>query len=98
MAYSAVIYARTFTTNGLSVAIVLHIFSWIMQVVAHGLYEGRAPALTENLVQSIALAPFFVFLEFLFWLGYRPSLQKRVNDRIVEALKEREQMKTTNRH
>lgn len=32
----------------------------------------------DNLVQAVFLAPFFVWLEVLFWLGYRPELRKRV--------------------
>ena len=59
-------------------AIGIHIFSWIAQFVGHGRFEGRAPALLDNLVQAFFLAPLFVWLEFLFMLGYRPELQSRL--------------------
>lgn len=32
----------------------------------------------DNLVQAVLLAPCFVWLEVLFWFGYRPELQERV--------------------
>jgi uncharacterized membrane protein YGL010W len=66
------------------VAIAVNVFSWIIQFVGHGVFEGRAPALLDNLVQAVFLAPLFVWLEFLFKLGYRPELKARV-DRAVEA-------------
>lgn len=41
---------------------------------------GRRPALFDNLFQSFVLAPFFVFLEVLFKLGYRPALHRAINN------------------
>ena len=34
----------------------------------------------DNLFQSFVLAPFFVFLEVLFKLGYRPALHRAINN------------------
>lgn len=65
-------------------ALGVHIFSWIAQFVGHGIFEGRAPALLDNLVQALFLAPFFVWLEILFFFGYRPELKGRL-DKAVEA-------------
>ncbi|KAG8530814.1 uncharacterized protein KY384_004171 [Bacidia gigantensis] len=59
-------------------AIGLHISCWIAQFVGHGIFEGRAPALLDNLVQAFFLAPFFVWMEILFLFGYRPGLQSRI--------------------
>lgn len=61
-------------TTGVAVEIV----AWILQFIGHGIFEGRAPALLDNLLQSLVLAPFFVFMEILFKFGYRPELHKRV--------------------
>jgi uncharacterized membrane protein YGL010W len=36
-------------------ALYLHILSWIMQFAGHGLFERRAPALLDSLVQGIIL-------------------------------------------
>lgn len=76
-------YANHLTTaykyNANATAIAIEILAWILQFVGHGVFEGRAPALLDNLLQSLVLAPFFVFMELLFKVGYRPELQKRVN-------------------
>ncbi|QPC66969.1 hypothetical protein HYE67_009200 [Fusarium culmorum] len=63
-------------------ALAVHIVCWIFQFIGHGKYEGRAPALLDNLVQAIFLAPMFVWLEILFKLGYRPELRARVNKKV----------------
>jgi len=68
-------------------AIAVEIVAWIAQFVGHGVYEGRAPALLDNLLQALVLAPFFVFMEALFMFGYRPELQKRVNDAVEKEIK-----------
>lgn len=68
------------------VAIIVHVASWILQFVGHGAFEGRAPALLDNLVQAIFLAPLFVWLEFLFKLGYRPELQARVEKAVEKEI------------
>ncbi|KAL2406674.1 hypothetical protein ABEF93_007997 [Exophiala dermatitidis] len=57
--------------------------SWIAQFLGHGLFEGRAPALLDNIFQAFFLAPLFVWLELLFALGYRPELRSRV-EKMVE--------------
>lgn len=67
-------------------AIALHIASWIAQFVGHGVYEGRAPALLDNLVQALFLAPFFVWFEILFYFGYRPELKGRVDKAVREEI------------
>lgn len=69
-------------------ALGLFIFGWLAQFVGHGRFEGRAPALVDNLLQAIVLAVFFVFIELLFLLGYRPSLQLRLKHRVTKALLE----------
>lgn len=65
----------------------LHIFSWVAQFVGHGKFEGRAPALLDNLVQALFLAPFFVWFEVLFFFGYRPELKSRVETAVQQARK-----------
>ena len=66
------------------VAIGLHVFSWLAQFVGHGAFEGRKPALFDNLVQALFLAPFFVWMEILFFFGYRPGLKSRL-DKAVQV-------------
>lgn len=67
-------------------ALGLHIFSWLAQFVGHGVFERRAPALLDNLVQALFLAPFFVWLEVLFMLGYRPELKARLDSAVAEEI------------
>lgn len=50
------------------------------------MFEGRAPALLDNLVQALFLAPFFVWMEILFACGYRPELQSRVEDAVEKEV------------
>lgn len=68
------------------IAIGVHVFSWIAQFVGHGIFEGRAPALLDNLVQAIFLAPLFVWLEVLFAFGYRPELKARLNANVEKEV------------
>jgi len=63
-------------------AAAVHIVSWLAQFIGHGKFEGRAPALLDNLVQAVFLAPFFVWFEILFQAGYRPELQARLQKKI----------------
>jgi uncharacterized membrane protein YGL010W len=67
-------------------AIGVHVFAWIAQFIGHGKFEGRAPALLDNLVQAVFLAPFFVWMEVLFKFGYRPELQKRLEKLVTKEL------------
>ena len=64
----------------------LHAGCWIAQFVGHGLFEGRAPALFDNLVQAFVLAPFFVWMEILFHLGYRPQLKSRLDAAVQKEI------------
>jgi 2-hydroxy fatty acid dioxygenase len=68
------------------------VLSWIAQFLGHGLAEKRAPALMDNLFQSLYLAPLFVWLEILFAFGYRPELKKGIQkeveaDKLARAAK-----------
>lgn len=76
-------------------ALAAHVGSWIAQFIGHGKFEGRKPALVDNLFQAFFLAPLFVWLELLFMLGYRPDLQQRIESLVLEDIaKFRESRKT----
>lgn len=80
-------YLRTWNADiTLKSAVAIHIVCWIAQFVGHGAFEGRAPALLDNLVQALFLAPMFVWLEILFFLGYRPELQSRVQQEVQQEI------------
>ena len=58
---------------------VLFIGGWILQLVGH-VYEGRRPALADNLLQ-IFIAPIFLAAEVFFALGYKPQLHAADQER-----------------
>ncbi|KAH4410245.1 hypothetical protein HBH92_129500 [Parastagonospora nodorum] len=66
------------TTRVNTIAIAVHGVSWIAQFVGHGKFEGRKPALLDNLVQALFLAPLFVWYEVLFKMGFYKKLQGEV--------------------
>jgi len=59
-------------------ALAVHVGCWIAQFIGHGAFEGRAPALLDNLIQAFVMAPLFVLLEVLFVFGYRKDFQKKM--------------------
>jgi uncharacterized membrane protein YGL010W len=84
MNYLTMTYGATATAY----SIILNVLSWIFQFIGHGAFEGRAPALLDNLFQAIFLAPLFVFLEVFFFFGYRPELQRRVEAGVQKKIAE----------
>lgn len=58
-----------------------HVASWVAQFYGHGVHEKRAPALMDNLLQALVLAPFFVAFEIAFALGYRSDLKKSMDNK-----------------
>ncbi|TYI66480.1 hypothetical protein E1A91_D09G226900v1 [Gossypium mustelinum] len=73
------------------VVLVSQLLCWTGQFLGHGIFEKRAPALLDNLVQALLMAPFFVLLEVLQSLfGYEPypGFQMRVNAKIKAEIKE----------
>jgi uncharacterized membrane protein YGL010W len=58
---------------------ILFVGGWILQLVGH-VFEGRKPALADNLFQ-IFVAPIFLCAELFFALGYKPRLHSAVEER-----------------
>ena len=81
----AFIAARGGFANAWRPALALHVVAWVMQFVGHGVFEGRAPALLDNLFDALVMAPLFVFIEATFWLGglagFRRASQVEVDKR-----------------
>jgi uncharacterized membrane protein YGL010W len=59
----------------------LFVGGWIIQLVGHA-FEGRKPALADNLFQ-IFIAPIFLCAEIFFALGYKPALHAAVQQRAL---------------
>ena len=64
----------------------LFVGGWILQLLGH-MFEGRKPALVDNLFQ-IFVAPIFLAAEVFFSLGFKSDLQGAVRAR-VSALREK---------
>lgn len=64
---------------------VLFVGGWIVQLVGH-VFEGRKPALADNLFQ-IFVAPIFLAAEVFFSLGYKPGLHRAVQERALRMRK-----------
>jgi uncharacterized membrane protein YGL010W len=54
----------------------LFVGGWVLQLAGHA-FEGRRPALADNLFQ-VFVAPIFLAAEACFALGFRKALQERV--------------------
>ena len=61
--------------------LVLFIAGWALQLWGHA-FEGRKPALVDNLFQ-IFVAPIFLAAELFFALGYKPGLHEAVQRRAM---------------
>ncbi|KAL5553752.1 hypothetical protein UlMin_041153 [Ulmus minor] len=78
------------------VVLVAQIVCWTGQFIGHGVYEGRAPALLDNLVQALIMAPFFVLLEVLqsfFHYEPHPGFHAVVQAKIDAEIKEWQEKK-----
>jgi uncharacterized membrane protein YGL010W len=62
--------------------LVLFVAGWALQLWGH-VYEGRKPALVDNLFQ-VFVAPIFLAAEVFFALGYKPRLHEAVQRRAMQ--------------
>ena len=64
-----------------------HIVSWIAQFIGHGAFEKRNPALLDNLLLTL-VAPDFVIIEVMFFLGWNKDVYNRCKIRIEKNIKQ----------
>ncbi|KAL6452507.1 MPO1 2-hydroxy-palmitic acid dioxygenase MPO1 [Candida maltosa Xu316] len=85
-------------TQLVKIAIGLHVFAWLAQFYGHGVHEKRAPALLDNLLGALVLAPFFVAFEIAFFFGLRTDLKKNMDNKagvkIRDFIQERKKKKS----
>jgi uncharacterized membrane protein YGL010W len=62
--------------------LLLFVGGWVVQLIGH-VFEGRKPALVDNLFQ-IFVAPIFLCAEVFFALGYKPRLHQAVQRRALQ--------------
>ncbi|BBN13615.1 2-hydroxy fatty acid dioxygenase [Marchantia polymorpha subsp. ruderalis] len=72
------------------VVLLSQVTCWTFQILGHAVFEGRAPALLDNLPQAFLMAPFFVLLEFLQsffgyepYPGFRQAVEKKTEENIA---------------
>lgn len=63
------------------VAVGVHVVCWLMQFYGHAVHEKRAPALFDNLLQALVLAPFFVVYEVAFAAGYKLDVKRDMDNK-----------------
>jgi uncharacterized membrane protein YGL010W len=63
-------------------ALIVHVAGWVAQFIGHGVWEHRAPAVLDNPVQPLVLAPYLVLFELLFALGWCKQLK---HDMMIQA-------------
>ncbi|KAI0637901.1 hypothetical protein C8Q77DRAFT_1047256 [Trametes polyzona] len=82
--FSSAAYA--YKPGAIQLAATIHIISWLAQFSGHFFAEGRSPALLDNLLGALVLAPFFVHLEILFKLGYKPELRDSIHQSVKQEI------------
>ena len=88
--YGALVYAAAQLLAGAEMVYAVKLFAvlfvvgWIIQFWGHS-FEGRKPALFDNLVQ-VFIAPAFLIAEILFALGQQAGLKAEINARIAPYL------------
>lgn len=76
-------------------AISVHIICWLAQFYGHAVHEKRAPALADNLLQAVVLAPFFVVFEVAFWMGFKLDTKKNMDNKAGKLVLEMNQARKT---
>jgi uncharacterized membrane protein YGL010W len=72
-------------------ALYIHIFSWVMQFIGHGVAEGRSPALLDNIVGGALYRSDVLHCVLTFLSSCCPSTVLRSSrgiSRVVAGLKE----------
>jgi 2-hydroxy fatty acid dioxygenase len=57
---------------------ILFLLGWIAQFAAHAYFEKNRPALSEDPINAVLIAPMFVVLEVIFPLGFGSTLKARL--------------------
>jgi uncharacterized membrane protein YGL010W len=81
MLWGADVVSRMPWSVGLTWFAVMFVGGWALQLWGH-VFEGRKPALVDNLFQ-IFVAPIFLAAEVFFALGYKPRLHAAMQERAL---------------
>ncbi len=53
--------------------LIIHIASWVLQIIGHKWFENNTPAFLDNLYDSFLFAPYFTFLETFYPSSFEPK-------------------------
>jgi len=81
--YAAKLAAGTGVVSGWIWFGIFFVGGWIFQLVGH-VFEGRKPALADNLFQ-IFVAPIFLVAEVFFALGLKRDVLQKIEARVAET-------------
>lgn len=76
--FSTLLYASYPVNYVFYIALFVHIAAWAAQFFGHFHHEKKSPAVFDNLVQPLVLAPYFVIFELLFLSGIHKDLEKNM--------------------
>lgn len=68
--------------ESLTIFLIVKIIGWIIQLIGH-YFEGRRPALVDNLIQAL-MAPLFLIVEVMFFFGLRREFETIVRKKVLE--------------
>ena len=75
------LYGTLNRTTYFFVIALTQLVGWGTQFAGHGIWEGRRPALVDNGLQ-VFIAPLFVMVEAMFFLGLKQDLKKEVEQKL----------------
>jgi uncharacterized membrane protein YGL010W len=75
------------TSTFWNISMAIQIVAWVMQFVGHGVFEGRKPALMDNLLLTL-VAPDFVTIEILFAFGWKKDMHAKCQKEIDQILRD----------
>jgi uncharacterized membrane protein YGL010W len=75
------------TSTFWNISMAIQIVAWVMQFVGHGVFEGRKPALMDNLLLTW-VAPDFVTIEILFAFGWKKDMHAKCQKEIDQILRD----------
>ena len=84
LSYSLILFLMLCNLKTLSLAsnILLHIFSWIVQILSHKFIEKNSPALISGFWDALTIAPFFVWMEIWWFLDIKKLNMKKLDKKV----------------
>lgn len=82
--WAAAVTAAQGALVGWSVFLTGQALGWSAQIIGHHYYEGRKPALIDNLLQALVSAPIFIIADVFFFFGFRRDKAEALHAAVAE--------------